>query len=51
MFSVQSSSKVDVDLALVDWTCEDCGYKWSNHCPFKDGVLTAVDDEGDSWEP
>jgi hypothetical protein len=42
--------EINVDLALVDWTCEECGCKWSNCCPFEDGVLTAVDDEGDSWE-
>jgi len=33
------------DLAVVDWFCKDCGHKWSACCPFKDGVLTAVDSE------
>jgi hypothetical protein len=32
-----------VDCADVAWVCEKCGYKWSNCCIFKDGVLTAVD--------
>ena len=31
------------DFVIVDWTCESCGHKWSNCCPFEDGVLTAVD--------
>jgi len=34
--------EISVDLAVVDWACEVCCYKWSNCCPFKDGVLTAV---------
>jgi hypothetical protein len=37
--------EINIDLAVVDWTCEVCGYKWSNCCPFEDGVLTAVDTE------
>ena len=32
-------------LATVDWSCEDCGHRWSNRCPFKDGCLTACEDE------
>jgi hypothetical protein len=35
--------EINMDLAVVDWTCEACGHKWSNCCPFVDGVLTAVD--------
>ena len=31
---------VNIDLALVNWICENCGHKWSNCCPFEDGVLT-----------
>lgn len=36
---------VNIDLALMDWVCEDCGHKWCACCPFKDGVLTAVASE------
>jgi len=35
--------ELNLGLAVVDWVCEDCGYKWSNCCPFEDGVLTAVE--------
>ena len=34
--------------ASVDWVCEDCGHKWSICCPFEDGCLTPVEDDG-SW--
>ena len=35
--------EISIDLAVVDWTCEVCAHKWSNCCPFEDGVLAAVD--------
>jgi RNase P subunit RPR2 len=34
--------------ASVDWVCEDCGHKWSSRCPFEDGCLSPVEDDG-SW--
>ena len=33
--------EINIDLALVDWVCEECGHKWSNCCPFEDGELNA----------
>lgn len=32
--------EISLDVAVVDWHCGDCGNKWSNCCPFRDGVLT-----------
>jgi len=37
--------EINDGLALVEWTCKDCGHKWSSRCLFEDGLLT-VDDEG-----
>lgn len=36
--------EINLDLAVVDWVCGDCGHKWSNCCPFEDGCLTAPEE-------
>lgn len=40
--------EIKEDMAVVDWNCKDCGHKWSNRCPFEDGMLTPVEDDG-TW--
>lgn len=40
----------NVDLAVVDWTCDECGHKWSSCCVFEDGVLVVGEDDEDSYE-
>ena len=40
--------EVNVDVALVDWFCKNCGHKWSNTCPFKDGKIVFDPSDGSS---
>ncbi len=41
--------EINVDLAVVDWVCDDCGYKWSDCSLFKGGCLVVDADSEVFW--